>query len=203
MMQTARGMLRERLEAAKNQPRDTAVRAHVQPGKNAAKQVRKLEKKLGTLPLSLRAFYEVVGSIDLMGQHSSLTPRKGPISPDPLVVFSIEDALAYAEGGEKTTSRVISSSRRMRFTRRARAAASLMKSQFRMNVPMENCSTSGTGFFSSSICGWRFASAGFRDMRAMIGMCHRKLRVYGRVCWSFDFRNGEGLGIGAAPPTQL
>lgn len=49
------------------------------------------------LPLSLRAFYEVVGSVDFIGSHSTLAPRGGSISPDPLVVFSSEDALADAE----------------------------------------------------------------------------------------------------------
>ena len=97
MMEAAKAMLRERLDTAKKLTRDTSVRAHIRPGRDAAKQIQKLEKKLGTLPLSLRAFYEVVGSIDLMGQHVKLTPRGAPISPDPLVVFSVEDALAGVE----------------------------------------------------------------------------------------------------------
>src|SRR5262249_31592175 len=74
MMQAAKVVLRQQFETAKKQPRDTSVRAHIGPGKETAKQVRRLERKLGTLPLSLRAFYEVVGSVDLQGQHPTLTP---------------------------------------------------------------------------------------------------------------------------------
>lgn len=97
MMEGAKQMARERLEASEKVARDTSVRAHVQPTRDVAKQIRKLEKKLGTLPLSLRAFYEVVGSVDLIGQHATLTPRGSSISPDPLVVSSAEDALADSE----------------------------------------------------------------------------------------------------------
>ena len=101
MMKAAKGMLFDQFEVAKNIPRDTSVRAHVRPPADAVTRIRKLEKKLGTLPLSLRAFYEVVGSIDLMGQHSSLTPHGGPISADPLVVFAVDDALAEGEEFEQ------------------------------------------------------------------------------------------------------
>ena len=97
MMDSAKRTLSQQMDVAKKQPRDSSPRAHVPPGTDTVKRIRKLEKKLGMLPLSLRVFYEVVGSIDLTGQHPSLAPRSGPISPDPLVVFSIEDALADAE----------------------------------------------------------------------------------------------------------
>ena len=83
MMEAAKGMLREQLQTAKNQRRNQSVRAHVPPTKSTAKLVRRLERKVGTLPLSLRAFYEVVGSVDFIGKHSNLTPSGGPFSPDP------------------------------------------------------------------------------------------------------------------------
>ena len=93
MMESAKQMLRERLDQSERHVRDTNVRAHVEPASDSAKQIRKLEKKAGSVPLSLRAFYEIVGSVDLIGQHPRITPRGSSISPDPLVVFSVEDAL--------------------------------------------------------------------------------------------------------------
>jgi hypothetical protein len=41
------------------------------------------------------------GSVDLMGHHPSLTPRGASITPDPLVVFSIDDAFVGAEEPEE------------------------------------------------------------------------------------------------------
>lgn len=100
MMEMVRATLRTQLDTAKNRPRDTSIRAHIPPHRNIAKQLRQLEQRLGTLPLSLRAFYEVVGSVNFIGSHPSLSPHGGSISPDPLVVFSAEDALADADGRE-------------------------------------------------------------------------------------------------------
>lgn len=97
MLENAKQMLRQRLDSIEKVERDTNVRAHVPPAKDIAKQIRKLQSKLGTLPLSLKVFYEVVGSVDLMGQHSNLTPPGGSVCPDPLVIFSVEDARANAE----------------------------------------------------------------------------------------------------------
>jgi len=73
--------------------------AHDPPGPKTRKQIARLEKVTGTLPLSLRAFYEVVGAVNWMGEHPSLAPRDGSAAPDPLVVFPIEDALAQCEEG--------------------------------------------------------------------------------------------------------
>lgn len=101
MMDAVRQTLSGHLEAAQQQPRDSRVRAHVPPDRDAAMRVRRIEKRVGTLPLSLRAFYEVVGSVDLLGSHASLTPRGGSISPDPLVVWALDDAVAMADEGEE------------------------------------------------------------------------------------------------------
>lgn len=97
MMQSAKSILRRQLDAAQQTPRDTSIRAHVPPATDTSKQIRKIEKKAGTLPLSLRAFYEVVGSVDLIGWHPTLAPHGGSISPDPLVIYSVQDAVADAE----------------------------------------------------------------------------------------------------------
>jgi hypothetical protein len=45
---------------------------HAPPKPNVDTQIRQLEKATGTLPLSLRAFYQIVGSVDWVGKHTSL-----------------------------------------------------------------------------------------------------------------------------------
>ena len=97
----ARTMLAGALEAMKQKPRDYTVRAHVPPDAQIWSHVLNLEKQAGTLPLSLRAFYDVVGSVDLMGRHPTLSPGPGTsIASDPLVVASAGDALDASEGEE-------------------------------------------------------------------------------------------------------
>jgi hypothetical protein len=70
---------------------------HDPPGRSVHRQIERLEKKTGALPLALRAFYEVVGMVNWMGEHTSLAPRDGSVAPDPLVVYPIEGALGDAE----------------------------------------------------------------------------------------------------------
>jgi hypothetical protein len=72
---------------------------HEAPGRKAYKEIERLEKKAGTLPLSLRAFYEVVGAVDWIGQHPSLAPENDVVAPDPLVIFPLEDALQQCKAG--------------------------------------------------------------------------------------------------------
>ena len=97
VMQDMRGKLAAQTEAARKLPRDDTPRAHTPPPANTANLLKRVEKKLGTLPLSLRTFYEVVGAVDLQGSHLSLSPDKSAICPDPLVVFPLEDVLAGTE----------------------------------------------------------------------------------------------------------
>src|SRR5579872_2703883 len=80
-------------KAKKSTACDAAVRARVPPSSNARKQIARLEKAAGVLPLSLRVFYEVVGAVNLIGSHPSLAPERGTVCPDPLVVFGIDDVL--------------------------------------------------------------------------------------------------------------
>ena len=47
-------------------------RLHAPPNRSVDMQIRQLEKVAGTLPISLRAFYEIVGSVDWIGNHTSL-----------------------------------------------------------------------------------------------------------------------------------
>jgi uncharacterized protein DUF6745 len=70
---------------------------HVSPDARTAKRIQRFEKAVGPLPLSIRAFYEVVGSVDLIGRHPGFAPPSGNLAPDPLVVIDIEEALAELE----------------------------------------------------------------------------------------------------------
>jgi len=99
LFSVGRERLANQVAAAKRTPRDLTIRAHVPPSGQVRKQVARLEKIVGSLPLSLRAFYEVVGAVDWIGTHPSLAPDSSDICPDPLVVFSIEDTLEEGEQG--------------------------------------------------------------------------------------------------------
>jgi hypothetical protein len=56
------------------------------PGDGLIDPVAWLDRHAGPLPLSLRAWYEVVGAVNLMGHHPEWDAREA----DPLVVFPIE-----------------------------------------------------------------------------------------------------------------
>ncbi len=73
---------------------------HQPPAAKSRKLIPRLEKMAGTLPLSLRAFYDLVGGVDWTGHHTAIAPRNDTINPDPLVVFPIEIALQCCESGE-------------------------------------------------------------------------------------------------------
>jgi hypothetical protein len=96
-LEEARTQLQGVLEFARAVPRDDSIHPHDPPPADTAKLLAMLEKKAGALPLSLRAFYEVVGSVDFTGIHLSLAPPDGSVCPDPLVVFPLENVLAYLE----------------------------------------------------------------------------------------------------------
>ena len=59
MMSKARDLLGSQAKAKQNK-RDTTPRAHVPPRPDIHKRIVDFEKEFGTLPLSLRVFYEVV-----------------------------------------------------------------------------------------------------------------------------------------------
>ncbi|HEX8365184.1 MAG TPA: SMI1/KNR4 family protein [Allosphingosinicella sp.] len=71
---------------------------HVPPGSAVRAEIAELEEMAGgPLPLSLRAFYEVVGEVNFNGEHPTLAPRDSRILPDPLMVDPVEGALAWLE----------------------------------------------------------------------------------------------------------
>ncbi len=55
--------------------------------------LKRFEQDAGALPLSLRTWYEVVGSVRLAGKHPVLSPDDGTVLPDPLVVVPFSQIL--------------------------------------------------------------------------------------------------------------
>ena len=73
---------------------------HVPPDGRTPNRIQRIEKTSGPLPLSIRAFYEVVGSVDLIGRHPSLAAPSAAVAPDPIVVIGVEEALSDLEDEE-------------------------------------------------------------------------------------------------------
>jgi len=68
------------------------------PGKNTAKELDQLEKLAGgPLPMSLRAWYEEVGGVSLLGWHSLLSPNSdephSDVCPDPLMIEPLKSTI--------------------------------------------------------------------------------------------------------------
>jgi hypothetical protein len=76
-------------------------KAHVPPAPGARATRVRIEKRIGPLPLSIRAFFELVGSVDLTGRHPALTPGIGAVAEDPLVVHGVADAWEQVDGAEE------------------------------------------------------------------------------------------------------
>ncbi len=74
----------------------------VPPGADVRSKVAELESVIGgPIPLSLRAFFEVVGEVNFNGDHPSLAPKDSDVTPDPLMVCSVEDAIAMIESEDR------------------------------------------------------------------------------------------------------
>ena len=78
---------------------------HIPPARQVHKEIARIERRVGALPLSLRTFYEVVGAVDLTGTHPTLAPARGPIAPDPLLVYALSEDVV--EPGEDDDAAVI------------------------------------------------------------------------------------------------
>jgi hypothetical protein len=77
-------------------------RPHVPPPADIQQRVIAFEKEFGTLPLSLRAFYEVVGEVNFIGRHPTLDPVDNSVATDPLVVYGLDEGIVeYDEGDEE------------------------------------------------------------------------------------------------------
>jgi Domain of unknown function (DUF6745) len=62
------------------------------PERRPADMIR-LEQDAGQLPISLRAWFQVVGSVTLLGKHPALSPGDGTLHPDPLVIVPFSQVL--------------------------------------------------------------------------------------------------------------
>lgn len=69
-------------------------RVIVPPNEQTDQIIQKLEQKAGSLPLSLREWYKVVGSVNMRGDHQRLgvSEPQGPAT-DPLVIAPLEELL--------------------------------------------------------------------------------------------------------------
>ena len=79
---------------------------HTPPPPDIHNRIVRFERECGVLPLSLRVFYEVVGEVNLIGSHPTLAPATGPVAPDPLVVYALDEgAVEYDEDDEDEEGR--------------------------------------------------------------------------------------------------
>jgi hypothetical protein len=77
------------------------ARPHAPPPTTIQQDVADFEKQFGVLPLSLRAFYEVVGEVNLIGSHPTIDPPGNRVAPDPLVVYALDErAVEFDEDDE-------------------------------------------------------------------------------------------------------
>jgi len=76
-------------------------RGYTLPPADIHRQIASFEREYAVLPLSLRTFFEVVGEVYLIGSHPTLAPTRGPVAPDPLVVYSLDDCAAILDEDEE------------------------------------------------------------------------------------------------------
>lgn len=105
------GAMRASLEAIVGRLRSEGyvfVRAPLEPPPKApATKLRELERLVGRVPLALARFWAIVGAVDLRGNHPTWAKKTWVASgtdphwyADPLVVTSLDGALADAEDGD-------------------------------------------------------------------------------------------------------
>ena len=74
------------------------------PSSETSSDITTLEKKFGFLPLSLKAWYEVVGSVNLIGLFPSNDKKYGVVL-DPLFTYSIHMVLKMSSVPEEGSTR--------------------------------------------------------------------------------------------------
>jgi hypothetical protein len=90
-------VLLQRLDAAGYVFADAPVPRWEGPCADALAQIHALEALVGPIPLSIRACYEMIGTVNFMGHHPALEPRaddRWDALPDPLVIFPLHSVIA-------------------------------------------------------------------------------------------------------------
>ena len=64
---------------------------HAPPAPQVPTEIAGFERRVGALPLSLRAFYEIVGAVNFTGEHPAIAPATGRVAPDPLLVYAFSE----------------------------------------------------------------------------------------------------------------
>ena len=106
MAKALASLLQSTAKAAPQPPRDKTSRPHVPPDASVRKELARFDKKF-PLPLSLRAFYEVVGEVNLIGHHPSIMPKNNTIAEDPLVVYGFDEgAMEFDDEDGETPSAI-------------------------------------------------------------------------------------------------
>jgi len=75
---------------------------HQRPADGLQKTLIDFERQTAVMPLSIRAFFEVVGEVNLVGTHPSIAPRNGETAPDPLVVDAFDEGMVEYDEEEET-----------------------------------------------------------------------------------------------------
>jgi hypothetical protein len=87
---------RRRAEAelhARREARMGIVRPHLPPEPAVDFRLKRIEKLAGEMPLSLRAWYQTVGAVNLVGSHRELVPHG--VECDPLFVAPLQFVLDF------------------------------------------------------------------------------------------------------------
>ena len=82
------------------------ARPHVSSDSSVRKAIADFEKEAGALPLSIRAFYEVVGEVNLIGAHPAIDPKGNSVAIDPLVVYAFDEGLAEFDDEDEAPSAI-------------------------------------------------------------------------------------------------
>jgi hypothetical protein len=88
-------------------------RVFVPPAPRAADVLENLERRIGPLPIGLRAFYEIVGSVSLVGSYPGLSTTSNPPIPARPSIRTAQ----FTSGTSDRSHRLTCSAARLRPTR--------------------------------------------------------------------------------------
>jgi hypothetical protein len=82
-------------------------RPRTKPAAGGQKALIDFEKQGAVMPLSIRAFFEVVGEVNLIGTHPAIAPKTGQVAPDPLVVEAFDEGMVEYDEDETAVALMI------------------------------------------------------------------------------------------------